>query len=159
LSLEKWYLNKYGLCATLSYPIYIECCFNSWSKIVSSNTPGLSTPERTVIYTWLFPWEQISSNKIPFMFLFLFHHGILPVHINNYSNVIKVTQWWTLGLWKSLIIKVLYHWASPYTRNWWWCTVDCGWVYRKSDNIDKSIVVWLFNSRMKKKKNDHNEKR
>jgi hypothetical protein len=50
---------------------------------------------------------------------------------------------WTLSLCKNTIIKVLYHWASPYTRNWWWCTVDCGWVYHKSENIDKSIVVWL----------------
>jgi hypothetical protein len=94
-------------------------CTGMLSDIIPSNTPGLSTPERTVIYTWLFPWEQISPNKIPFMFLFLFHHGILPVPINNYSNVNKVTKWWTQGLCKNLIIKVLYHWASPYTRNWY----------------------------------------
>ena len=127
--------------------------------MVSSNTPGPYTPKRTVIYTWLFPWKQISPNKIPFMFLFLIYHGILPVPINNYSNAIEVTKWWTLGLCTNTIIRVLYHWASPYTRNVWWCTVDCGWVYHKSDNIYKNIVVWLLNSRMEEKKHDHHEKR
>jgi hypothetical protein len=95
----------------------------------------------------------MSPNKIAFMFIFLIYHGILSVPMNNYSNAIKVTKCWTLSLCKNTIIKVLYHWASPYTSNWWWCTVDCGWVYRISENIDKSIVVLLLNSRIKKKKN------
>jgi hypothetical protein len=80
---------------------------------------------------------------IPFMFLFLMYHGILPVPINNYSNAIEATKWWTLGLCKNTIIRVLYHWTSPYTRNWWWCAVDCGWVYRKNDNIYKNRVVMV----------------
>jgi hypothetical protein len=99
------------------------------------------------MYTWLFPWEQISPNKIPFMFIFLIYHGILPVPINNYSNAIKVTKCWTPSLCKNTIIKELYYWASPYTNNRWWCTVDCGWVYHKRENIYKYAAYHMsFNS-------------
>ena len=55
---------------------------------MSSNTSGPSTHKRTVIYTSLFPWEQISPNKIPFMVLFLIYHGRLPSTI--------IAMWLTL---------------------------------------------------------------
>ena len=55
------------------------------------------------------------------------------IPINNYCN-------FELGHYKTQIITSNVYRVSPYTEHCWWCSVDYGQVYRKSDIIFKGII-------------------